>query len=525
MASSSRRSNTSSRTHMLPKGGACLNCRYRKIKCDGRQPKCGQCAASTIFHECEYDGQGTTTTSMLEEQISIVERRINELENARQPSPGSPIFLTQPYNNLSPSQGNPRNAQPENMPVQVHQVICTPSLQTFLTNCAELGFFLDIAHFVQSATSSNLVERPIPALLSAVYLWGIHLSPSRDIAAWEGQFLIQAVNHASQGLANCSSHPYGVIQCIQAEVLLAQYCFRNMKVVEGKHHTNSAVALVLGSGLHKIRSQNGSSGSVLAEARNALEEGERLNGLWTVVILNNSWTAVDGSPSSLSEVEEATRIDAPWPLDIREYSRLPRPLDRSSQTIQRFLRGGDDVGTSILALHAKASILFEQASRFGSKVHLGMSSAQINDFKTTFASFSNVLERFIQRLPTFQVMSMLSTPATAGMISTLAHATVILLHFPVRSLNPNSSERMGTAAIEITQVLSLMNNAELPFIDAIMGVLWSTACRFLIDRVSSMPQPQQATRQKLLQMIMAALTIVAPRSAFVDNELRKLRGN
>ncbi|KAK0192715.1 hypothetical protein F5146DRAFT_979229 [Armillaria mellea] len=509
MASSSHRSNTSSRTHQLPKGGACLNCRHRKIKCDGRQPKCGQCAASTIFHECEYYGQGMTKTRVLEEQIATVERRINELENARQASPGSPIFLTQPYNSLLPSQGTNFS---EN------------SLQTFLANCAELGFFLDIPHFVQSATSSNLVERPVPALLSAVYLWGIHLSPSRDIAAWETQFLVPAVNHASQGLASCSSHPYGVIQCIQAEVLLAQYFFRNMKMLEGKYHTSAAVSLVLSSGLHKIRSQNGGSGSILGEARNALEEGERLNGLWTVVILNNSWTAVDGSPSNLSE-EEATRIDAPWPLDISDYSRFPRSLDRSSHTVQRFLHGDADAGTSIVALHAKASILFEQASRFGSKVHPGMNSAQVNHFKATFASFSNVLERFIERLPTFQAMLTLSTPATAVMIYTLAHATVIFLHFPVRSLNPNSWERMDRAAFAITQVLNAMNIADFPFVDAIMGILWSTACKFLIGRVSSMPQPQQATAQRLLQMITGALTVVAPRSAFVDNELRKVRGN
>ncbi len=99
-----------------------------------------------------------------------------------------------------------------------------------------------------------------------------------------------------------------------------------------------------------------------------------------------------------------------------------------------------------------------------------MNSVQVNHFKATFASFSNVLERFIERLPTFQAMLTLSTPATAVMIYTLAHATVIVLHFPVVSLNPNSLERMDRAALAITQVLSAMNIAEFPFIDAIMGV-------------------------------------------------------
>ncbi|KAK0458808.1 uncharacterized protein EV420DRAFT_1540662 [Desarmillaria tabescens] len=392
------------------------------------------------------------------------------------------------------------------MPVQVHQVI----LQTFLRHCAELGFFLDIAHFVQSATSSNLIERPVAALLSVAYLWGIHLSPSQEIAAWEDKFLAQAVNLASQGLANCSVHPYG-------------YFFRNMKMLEGKYHTSAAVSLVLSSGLHKIRSQNGGSVSILGEARNALEEGERLNGLWTVVILNNCWTAVDGSPSNLSD-GDATRIDAPWPLDISEifqgkslHISPSRLLGGTSHTIQRLLHGEADAGTSILALHAKASILFEQASLFKSRVR------PVNHFKATFDSFSNVLERFIESLPTFQAMLTLSTPATAVMIHTLAHATVIVLHFPVRSMNPNSLERMDRAAFVITQVLSVMNIAEFSFVDAILGDLWSTAYRFLIGLVSSLPQPQQVNVQRALQMIIGALTVVAPSSAFVSEYTMKLR--
>lgn len=160
--------------------------------------------------------------------------------------------------------------------------------------------------------SSNPADRPIPALHLAALLWGIHLSPSQEVQAYEGICLADVVQNTAQGLASSVSHPYGVIQYIQAEVLVAQYFFRAGKILEGKYHTSAAAALVLSSGLHKF---NPTSNDFVAE-------GERINGMWTVFMLNNCWTATDGSASNFSLDMEGSRIDAPWPMEMMKYAEV-----------------------------------------------------------------------------------------------------------------------------------------------------------------------------------------------------------
>ncbi|KAJ6476777.1 hypothetical protein C8R47DRAFT_1141357 [Mycena vitilis] len=63
---------------------ACVNCRRRKIKCDGERPKCGQCSRSQAFRDCEYIHAGTTRTHKLEEQIAVLEGQIEQLERPKE---------------------------------------------------------------------------------------------------------------------------------------------------------------------------------------------------------------------------------------------------------------------------------------------------------------------------------------------------------------------------------------------------------------------------------------------------------
>ncbi|KAF7953305.1 hypothetical protein EAE96_006516 [Botrytis aclada] len=66
---------------------ACVECRRRKRKCDGRKPQCSSCQAPE--RECVYDHERTNRkrkrdpeeVEQLEEQIEILLQRIKELEN------------------------------------------------------------------------------------------------------------------------------------------------------------------------------------------------------------------------------------------------------------------------------------------------------------------------------------------------------------------------------------------------------------------------------------------------------------
>uniref|UniRef100_A0A0W0F3Z2 Uncharacterized protein n=1 Tax=Moniliophthora roreri TaxID=221103 RepID=A0A0W0F3Z2_MONRR len=80
------------------------------------------------------------------------------------------------------------------------------------------------------------------ALVNTAYLWSVHLSSSRELHACESQFLLRALKSVSRGFApGCSR----VLYVIQAEYLIAQYLFRNTKILEGKYHMTNAMSLVI----------------------------------------------------------------------------------------------------------------------------------------------------------------------------------------------------------------------------------------------------------------------------------------
>ncbi|KAL0563296.1 hypothetical protein V5O48_018775, partial [Marasmius crinis-equi] len=131
-----------------------------------------------------------------------------------------------------------------------------------------------------------------------------------------------------------------------------------------------ALSLVIAARLHTIRSADGTWPSCLLPPADAIEEGERINAFWTVLSMNNCWTAIDSSPSSMMYTDEpGMRIDTPWPEDTDTYAMTGiQPTLTGSYSVQRFLAGLDNADAqSWAALDAKASILFERATQIGIK--------------------------------------------------------------------------------------------------------------------------------------------------------------
>ena len=61
---------------------------------------------------------------------------------------------------------------------------------------------------------------------------------------------------------------------------------------------------------------------VLPEPQDQVEEGERINGFWTSYWMSRVWAVVLGVPSPVFDVDGATQIDTPWPLDMEVYERV-----------------------------------------------------------------------------------------------------------------------------------------------------------------------------------------------------------
>ncbi|KAF9465467.1 hypothetical protein BDZ94DRAFT_1189325 [Collybia nuda] len=524
------------------KGKACVNCRRRKIKCDGEKPVCSQCARSNgSFEDCEYPGGGPTQTQILEERISHVQSRIHQLEN---PSEIISVPLHHPYDPASianfdfapnrswsaPSHSRrlPTTRSPMTTPSPVSRSPALRSISTatlthiqepppdvmqlvadaFYHHCPRFGFFLNIERFHKSFLLQFPVghpARPSAALINAVFLWGTHLSPTLAETYDERAFLRNTLHYLSKDLS--SSHPQKVLHGIQAEVLLSYYYLKNGKVLEGNYHANAAVSLSLSAGLHRIRTPGTSnifqgnirpSNPALPSPTDGIEEGERIDAFWAVLVLNNYWVAIQESHLMFYDLQNV-EVDTPWPMDSTEYELHLLPQE-SSGTIKNFLENTSIEGMSITALHAKAAVLLEQATvlRTHGKKPASCSEAliQLDSLIDQFKSNFPLLDRLNSRAPGRE---------TLLITQMMAHVATIKLHQPFSDGHKHSRDKSLFSAQSIAGLTRDMMPTRALQIDPILGVLWTSACEVIMQEMSR-STANHGQWMPLLQVMLSQMT-------------------
>jgi Fungal specific transcription factor domain len=218
-------------------------------------------------------------------------------------------------------------------------------LDKFLPHAPEYGFFLHIPTFRQNALLTAPFgdhSRPTPALLSVVYLWGVHISHSEALLLQEHAFLTRAVQHVATDMIG--AHPNRVVHTLQAHILLAYYFFVTGRYLEAKCQSGSAVSLALGAGLHKLRSANVTALPVLSfmndhtirlqPHQSHIEEGERINAFWAALTLHKIISVALDPITICGAMEAPINIDVPWPLDMEQYAQVSQErLSHSLSTV------------------------------------------------------------------------------------------------------------------------------------------------------------------------------------------------
>ncbi|KAF9064782.1 hypothetical protein BDP27DRAFT_1450568 [Rhodocollybia butyracea] len=507
-----------------PKGTACINCRQRKIRCDGKRPVCSPCS-SGLPSACRYSDGSLSPDQRLREEIAVLENRLEQLEHPNEPSKLS-------LHKTSSSTSAPRHT-PLNISLNMRQAL----FRSFLPYSSEFGFCLDYSRFTASLSSSQ--QQPFPSILSACQLLGAYLSPVNELSALQSAFLSQALHDVSHGLSrNPIKLAQSLIHCVQAEILLAQYLFINGRTVEGKYRLSNAVSMVLGAGLHKIRSADiyafqGRAGvHSLPPPVDPVDEGERLNALWQVVILNSCWTAADGSVSNIAYDVPESRIDAPWPLDAGTYSRTLLPDNLQGRyTVQNFLANVPDNGQSLLALHAKSAILFEKASLLRSQYNPHMALQEATRFQQTFNNLNSVINRMATSIPPLSgPNNSRSTIRILLVVHTLCRVAAIILHGTFEQSDPASHAQVLGSAESVVTLLKSVNLSDFPFIDPITGCLWTITANVFIREIGSQNtsrMPKRVSLKELMnstEIIMSTMQIFASRSSFIEeSQLARVR--
>nr|GAT48330.1 predicted protein [Mycena chlorophos] len=480
----------------LQRGQACFNCRRRKRKCDGMLP-CGQCTRLGAEDACEYtDPTKRPTVDILQEHIDELQTRIYQLERPRTGSSHSRHSSASSHvvdsSSSSPrgrggSTGNlPRLTLPNDPP----SAVIADLVDTFLINGTEFGFFLNASRFREGALRPlpfGDFSRPTPALLSAVYLWAIHLStanspihsPASSSSSGssghmllprphpdEAAYLARALSLTSKGLF--SAHPHRVLHTLQAEILLAYYFYMNERIVEAKYHAAAAVSLSLSSGLHQIRSVD----STLPPPIDGIHQGEYVRAWWAVFVLDACFAVGLLEPLGIN----IAAVDTPWPLDGDEYA-----LDASSQTITAFLSGHDSliVGLSTTALVAKTALLYQKADELART-----STGPTRELQQLYA----LVDAFRNALPSPTTLARPPTPTSTRELvvaHSLAHAAAVRIHGLYALTDPSAKITRLAAARSVLGIIAAVPMKHLRWINPIMASVWVSASRVFLEEIAS----------------------------------------
>ncbi|KAL0563506.1 hypothetical protein V5O48_018560 [Marasmius crinis-equi] len=409
-------------------------------------------------------------------------------------------------------------------------------VQVFFQHVTDLPFFLDKNRFVASIAGTGY-DGALNALLATLYLWGVHLCSEGHRRQFESRFATKAQQAVSQGILGMQggrSKGDSLLYLIQAEILMAQYLFRNWRHTEGRYHMIKALSLATGARLHAIRSaEHSSSDSVLPPPANAVEEGERIRAFWTVMNQNNSCTSVDGSaPSNLVYTNEpGLRIDTPWPEDMDTYARTGiSPRLTGNCTVQRFLAGFDDGNHSCPALHAKATILFERAAQVGRKHwdNLLTNSSDTTKSSGEFLEVESTIYSLSQQIA-FHVHHHVTTPPKYfAFVSIMLDSACIRLYQPFIAQQPQSQHMAVSSARNIVRSIDLLvstHEQQGVVIDPIIGLVALAAFRVLVSEfrklAASEATPAMAEIRKLFNG-MSALSSSCPLMSTQAIEARQI---
>ncbi|TFY62132.1 hypothetical protein EVJ58_g4052 [Rhodofomes roseus] len=206
----------------------------------------------------------------------------------------------------------------------------------------------------------------VTLLLNAIYLAGAQATTDAQLRAGQSSYLATVLNLLTPALSGSADNA-AIMYVLQTEIILTYYFLDNNRGMEGTYHWRAATSIAFACKLHRIRSSRSSSGNPAGGAQyqlgppvDSLEEGERINAFWQVLILDKCLSVALSSPSAFTEDEaKGTVIDSPWPMD----NPLP-PGARGMRTIQTYMQsmGSPNRDRHYIAMQVKASILYAYAS-------------------------------------------------------------------------------------------------------------------------------------------------------------------
>ncbi|KAI0704250.1 hypothetical protein BC835DRAFT_1410320 [Cytidiella melzeri] len=458
----------------LPRGGACVVCRAKKIKCDGNRPKCNQCNRFGRIAECEYsDRPAPDVRRVLEGHVSYLENRIRELE--REKALASPRSTPGDTSSVS---------HPSEPPPDVAQYLTSQ----FLPHARQLGCFLDIRRAFSQQPQETYASG---ALRAVVYLWGAKLSGNVDYTHQEPTYLANALHWVRAAFGSAQQYRRITLHLLQTGVLVANYMFSSGRLFEGQSHYSVLVALALKCGLHKLcrTPADSRTSSWLVPSASPAEDAEKVSAWWSIYTLEKSWSALLDVPSVLNERGGPdTVIDTPWPLASANVAH-------HGQTVRSFMY---DVRTGLspspLAFQAKAAILLDLSTEVAS--YQG-DPQQLHNMVTALDQAIEIFKTLLPALvrPTHAPLS-LSDAHNLLVVHSLVHVATIRLFRSSSAANKDA--KCFTSAFAIVNLINQANVQQMTYVHPLLAMVWGIVCEVLVPPLLQFRMNPQAGSSSMI---------------------------
>ncbi|KAG9049086.1 hypothetical protein FS837_011214 [Tulasnella sp. UAMH 9824] len=339
---STSRSRAKKIPHTLGKGRACLKCRARKMRCDGKHPTCSSCQRAN--RECIYEEERSRTQKLLD-KIDQLEGKLSELQSAANGS-ASPATSNKSSDAFYLGGDSAQKIDfsgdwwwADHPPPPIRKFL----LEVCLAQRARPALHMHVGRFFESLNSPN---PPLPSLLNSMYLLGCNLSNVPLLASLEQLYL----ERARKCMAEELPRPHlNYVQWIQASCLVTYYLTRSGRFLEARHELSGASNLVVSCNLHKITSSRwhptaqplgppgGASMSpksnsqmaspqeaafvvptYLPPPKDAIELGERIGVFWMTYLLDHVTSLVCGLPPNRFFEAETETV---WPRPFEEHEK------------------------------------------------------------------------------------------------------------------------------------------------------------------------------------------------------------
>ncbi|KAE8375117.1 fungal-specific transcription factor domain-containing protein [Aspergillus bertholletiae] len=547
-----------------PKRIACVVCRRRKLRCDGKKPSCGTC--SRLGHECAYDevrkksGPKRGYVKQLEARLAQVETLLKTQEvnpSHHSQGNGSNVAVpkefvgipetTQVTSSIDASTSSPEG---EINNIQPGPTFLTPGLDrtgNFGWDMISLGLeeplpdreiidelnqiyfekihpYMPILHRPRHLAAMDLAPNVRPPVCLQYITWCQAASVSEKHSNLHALFYQRARKYAEldemKGLGeNILSLPY-----CQTWLLIGTYEFRMMFFPRAWLSVGKASRLALMLGLNRLDGMGLEVKQSLPPARDWTEKEERRRVFWMAFCVDRFASVGTGWPVLIDERDVKTNLPATEEAFVKS-----KP--------QRTLRVEDILaGDGLATLSSFGSVSF-MAYMFGRNLsHLHRPDPQDNDhdlnglYWQRHRSHDNVLLHFALAMPNHLRLPAGMSDPNVIFCNMAIHTSTICLHQAAifkaeknrmpEQIAIESKRRCIVAADQISNIMKMISHMDLTALNPFMSYSVYVAARVFVQYLKS--RPDDSAARSSLGFVFAALDAMKNKNPLTESFLVQL---